>query len=586
MIFLQPLLLTLGVLIGIPFIIHLLGERKYQALSFSSLKFLREIEHDSLQKLQLRQWLVLVSRALWISMLIFTLAQPFFSKGRSSLEPGIMITDKSFSTKIDEKFRVAEESLKKKFPRWDIVAYNERTNLDSLREQIHQNIKKNKRENPNIIFLSDFQRNEQNKEVIKIIGSFTNRAYGLRVIKVKQNFAISHLQLIDENNNSRDMKSIEVQLLHNEQTLISPAVFVNLNGQKVGRANVDKKGYGYFHFSVPDEDHISCVVSCSEDEYPEDNKRYLIIRNQQRSNILCIDEKSEGNYHIKALRAMEQVKLTEIMPEKLLSVNLDQYDMLWFSNIYSVNQNMIKAIRIFAEEKPVIVTAGKMIDHPNGWESIVGDLKSVMDGSTYYRVKNIPGVEAGTDFRIKRYYHTSHHVENILWELASNDPLLMETENNIYLLLSPFHFDWNEMGLSPYFTRAISRLIEHMLNVEDLSYETGETISIKEPFSKVTTPTGEKYQVNDIFTHTNNPGFYAIENSSGRKTVAVNIPESEYVQAQLKTENIKILEWNGEDTTDIERQIKGRNSQTLFYILALLFIIFEMMLLRKGERTK
>ncbi|MEA3392522.1 MAG: BatA domain-containing protein, partial [Candidatus Marinimicrobia bacterium] len=138
MIFLQPLLLTLGVLIGIPFIIHFLGERKYQALSFSSLKFLREIEHDSLQKLQLRQWLVLVSRALWISMLVFTLAQPFFSRGRGSLEPGIMIIDKSFSTRLDEKFRVAEESLKKKFPRWDIVAYNERTNLDSLREQVHQ----------------------------------------------------------------------------------------------------------------------------------------------------------------------------------------------------------------------------------------------------------------------------------------------------------------------------------------------------------------------------------------------------------------------------------------------------------------
>ncbi len=586
MIFLQPLLLTLGVLIGIPFIIHLLGERKYQALSFSSLKFLREIEQDSLQKLQLRQWLILISRALWISMLVFTLAQPFFSRGRGSLEPGVIIADKSFSTRIDEKFRVAEESLKKEFPRWDIVVYNEGTNLDSLRKQIRQNIEKNKRENPNIIFLSDFQRNEQNKEVIKIIGSFTNRAHGLRVIKVKQNFAISHLRLIDENNNSRDTKSIEVQLSQNEQTLISPAVFVNLNGQKVGRANVDKKGYGYFHFSVPDEDHISCVVSCSEDEYPEDNKRYLVIQNQQRSNILCIDEKSEGNYHIKALRAMEQIKLTEITPEKLLSVNLDQYDMLWFSNIYSANQNMIKAIRIFAEEKPVMVTAGKMIDHPNGWESIVGDLKSVRDESAYYRVKNIPGVEAGIDFRIKRYYQTSHHVENILWKLALNDPLLMEVENNIYLLLSPFHFDWNEMGLSPYFTRAISELIEHMLNVEDLSYDTGETIFIKEPFSKVTTPTGEKYQVNDIFMHTNSPGFYTIENSSGRKTVAVNIPESEYVQAQLKTENIIILEWNGEDTTDIERQIKGRNSQTLFYILALLFIIFEMMLLRKGERTK
>ena len=586
MIFLQPLLLALGVLIGIPFIIHLLGERKYQALSFSSLKFLREIEQDSLQKLQLRQWLILVSRALWISMLVFALAQPFFSNSGGSLEPGIIIADNSFSTRTDEKFRVAEESLKKKFPRWDIVAYNENNNLDSLREQIRQNIKKNKRENPNIIFLSDFQRNEQNKEVIKIVGSFTNRAYGLRVIKAKQNFTISHFRLIDQNNNSRDMKSIEVQLSQNEQTLISPAVFFNLNGQRVGRASVDEEGYGYFHFSVPEEGDISCVVTCSEDEYPEDNKRYLVIRNQQRSNILCIDEKSEGNYHIKALRAMEQVKLTEITPEKLLSVNLDQYDMLWFSNIYSVNQNMIKAIRLFAEEKPVMMTAGKIIDHPNSWEDIVGDLKLVMDENAYYRVKNIPGVEAETDFRIKRYYQTSHQAENKLWELASNDPLLMEVENNIYLLLSPFHFDWNEMGLSPYFTRAISGLIEHMLDIDDLSYEIGETIPIKEPFTKVTTPTGEKYQVNDIFTHTNNPGFYAIENSNGRKTFAVNTPESECVQAQLKTENIKILEWNGEDTADIERQIKGRNSQTLFYILALLFIVFEMILLRKGERTR
>jgi len=47
-----------------------------------------------------------------------------------------------------------------------------------------------------------------------------------------------------------------------------------------------------------------------------------------------------------------------------------------------------------------------------------------------------------------------------------------------------------------------------------------------------------------------------------------------------------MLKWEGENIADIEKQIKGRNSQTLFYILSLLFIIFEMLLLRKGERTK
>ncbi len=50
--FLQPVLLLLGALISVPFIIHLVGEKRYRAFSFSSLKFLREIERDSLQKLK------------------------------------------------------------------------------------------------------------------------------------------------------------------------------------------------------------------------------------------------------------------------------------------------------------------------------------------------------------------------------------------------------------------------------------------------------------------------------------------------------------------------------------------------------
>jgi len=63
------------------------------------------------------------------------------------------------------------------------------------------------------------------------------------------------------------------------------------------------------------------------------------------------------------------------------------------------------------------------------------------------------------------------------------------------------------MGLSPYFTRAISGLIAKMLDVQELSYDIGETIPIKEPFSAVIAPTGENYQVKDEFTHTGTPGF-------------------------------------------------------------------------------
>lgn len=586
MTFLQPLLLSLGVLIGVPFIIHLLGERKYQALSFSSLKFLREIEHDSLQKLQLRQWLVLISRALWISMLVLALAQPFFSKSSGSLEPGIMIMDKSYSTTIDKNFRSAEKILIENFPRWDIITYDDRTNPDSLRERIRVNIKNNKRETPNIILLSDFQRNGQNEEIIRIIKLQTTRAFGFPLKKEKENFALSGLRLIEEDNNLKNMKSIEVQLSQNNQTLISPAVYINLNGKQIGRAGINEKGYGYFHFSMPGNDHIPCVVTCSEDEYPEDNIRYLVIKNQTKTKILTVSETKEINYHTRALRAMRQVSITEITPQKLTSIDLNDYDMIWFSNLYLLNPNMMKAINDFSKNKPILITSGKEITYPNGWEKITGDLVATKEEEAYFRVNKISGVAVSEDLRIKRYYHSSRKAKNTLWELVSKDPLLMETEKNIYLLLSPFHFDWNEMGLSPYFTRAISGLIAEILDVEELSYDIGETIPIKEPFSKVITPTGEQYQVKDEFIHTLTPGFYTIENPGGWTSVAVNIPESECIQTQLENEKIEMLEWNRENISDIEKQIKGRNSKTLFYILALLFIIFEMLLLRKGKRTK
>jgi len=585
-IFLQPLLLALGVLIGVPFIIHLLGERKYQALSFSSLKFLREIEHDSLQKLQLRQWLILLSRALWISMLVLALAQPFLSKGGGSLEPGILILDKSFSTRIDKNFLSGEKTLKENFPRWDVIVYNERTNPDSLREKIRLNIERNKRETPNIILLSDFQKNVQNEEIIEIIKAHTTRVFGISLEKNKENFALSRLRLIDESIHLEDMKSIEIQLSQNDQTPIPPAIDINLNGTQIGRAGINEEGYGYFHFTVPENDHIPCFARCTEDEYPEDNIRYLVINNKTKTKILCVNETNEINYYIKALQAMDRVSPTMIIPQKLTSVDIDQFDMIWFSNLYFLSPNTMRAIKDFSTNKPVLITTGKQIVHPNGWEMITGDLVPIKQQEAYFRIKKIPGVTGSEDLRIKRYYQSSRKSEHIIWALASKDPLLMETEKNIYLLLSPFHFDWNEMGLSPYFTRAISGLIAKMLDVQELSYDIGETIPIKEPFSTMIAPTGENYQVKDEFTHTSTPGFYTIENSKGRTSVAVNIPGNECIQDQIENENIYMLEWEGENIADIEKQIKGRNSQTLFYILSLLFIIFEMLLLRKGERTK
>ena len=519
-------------------------------------------------------------------MLVLALAQPFILNSNGLLDPGILVIDNSFSTSIDKNYVNTEKILIENFPRWDIITYNERTISDSLGQKLRKNIETNKRETPNIILISDFQKNIQNEEIIKIIRSQTTRAYGLAIKKMKENMSLSELRLTNGDNNIKDMKSIEIYLSQNNQTLIPPVAYINLNGKQVGRAGINKNGYGHFYFSALENDNIPCVVTCSEDEYPEDNIRYLVIKNNAKIKILCVKENNEIDYHIKALRAMERIMPTVISPQKLTSIDFNDFDMIWFSNLYLLNPNMMEKIKTFSKSKPVFITSGKDLASPNGWETITGDLSPMKKEDAYFRVKNIPGISTDEDLRIIQYYQSSLKDKNIIWELATGDPLLMEAEKNIYLLLSPFHFEWNEMGLSPYFTRVISRVIEKMLSVRDLSYEIGETIPIKEPFSKVISPSGEQYQVKDEFNNTMTPGFYSIESANSRTVFAVNIPKNECVQLEINTNNIDMLKWDGVNISDIEKQIKGRNSQTIFYILALLFIVFEMVLLKKGERTK
>jgi hypothetical protein len=179
----------------------------------------------------------------------------------------------------------------------------------------------------------------------------------------------------------------------------------------------------------------------------------------------------------------------------------------------------------------------------------------------------------------------NHGTKETIWSANNGDPIWVNYENNIYVLLTPFNFKWNKIGLSTYFMRELNLAMNIMLKREGVSFYCGEHIPLPGSFSEVTTPAGEEYRVKDIFTETRIPGFYRIENMESSRTVAVNIPDEECIQTTISDPMINILPWDGEGVEGIDRLIRGRNTQTLFFILASIFIILEMLLLRKGERT-
>mgnify|MGYP001429203929 CR=1 FL=1 len=106
--FLTPFFLWLLPLAAIPLIIHLLNRRNLITIDFSTLRFLKLLEKESIRKLQILQILLLILRTIIILFVVLMITRPVIKgifnlqdSGESALHA--IILDDSFSMKGNEK---------------------------------------------------------------------------------------------------------------------------------------------------------------------------------------------------------------------------------------------------------------------------------------------------------------------------------------------------------------------------------------------------------------------------------------------------------------------------------------------------
>ena len=76
----HPELLYALFLLLIPIIVHLFQLRKFQKVDFTNVAFLKEATLQTRKSSQIKKWLILCTRLLLLTALIFAFAQPFISK--------------------------------------------------------------------------------------------------------------------------------------------------------------------------------------------------------------------------------------------------------------------------------------------------------------------------------------------------------------------------------------------------------------------------------------------------------------------------------------------------------------------------
>ncbi|MEQ9186886.1 MAG: BatA domain-containing protein [Cryomorphaceae bacterium] len=104
MVFTSPLVLWALTLISLPIAIHLFQFRRYKKLYFSDVSLLKEVRSTSQTKNQLKHWIILLSRILFVGLLVTAFAEPMIpSINRTEANSRVSIyLDNSFSMQASE----------------------------------------------------------------------------------------------------------------------------------------------------------------------------------------------------------------------------------------------------------------------------------------------------------------------------------------------------------------------------------------------------------------------------------------------------------------------------------------------------
>jgi len=596
--FLQPLFLIFTSLAAIPIIIHLISERRYKKYYFSSIKFLKEIHSGSIKKMKLQQLLILLFRVLWIVALILAFSQPFWKKfkfGNSRLENGILIVDNSFSMNIDDQLKNKIKILENNFPKWKLIKIdNENFSTDSVKNLMDEYFHSNGIFDRNVILFSDCQKNKMTDSLLKIIEKIESiEQSNFIVTNSLQSFNANISTFYIENRFHPIDEFVQINLKANssiERFDVTP-VYLNVNGKRIGQVTLNEKGYGSFSFIPENEEWILGTVTIEGDDYEKDNSIYFSFPVQKTINILNITKSEDEDYILLAFDAIEEIKSETISPSELSSNNIQEMDLIILNNLYKFSSAQKKRLIKFAQKKPIILITGKNIKN-NYWQKYTGNLmKPQNENSTSFLTLSFIKSDynfkqfSKSQLKVKKYYTTNKNNKINIWKLSNGRSLLFKDKNlKIYTLLSPFDFSWNELGLSPYFTRLLKSFIHQAIFFPKTNIILDEPIVNNGQDFTITNTKNENERVNSTYTKTDVAGFYKMKFNDEELTYSANIPESEKIIETIHGKNRTIIKWDKKTFGNIEKFKQGKSLNEFFLILTAIFFGIEMMLLATGKQ--
>ena len=459
--FKNPEILYFLWLLIIPILVHLFQFQKFVKVPFTNVAFLQKIIQDSRKSSRLKKWLILATRMLLLSAILFTFSQPFFSDGKSTKNEKINIyIDNSLSTQAKgEKgilLQVAVNEIIENAPQSNMYslltndAFYDNISFSELKKIVLELDYSSKKPSINSVLLkiNAFSKNKINASNETILISDFQNIYNNEFTNVTPPFSIIKLTESQKNNISIDSvftsNSMDETVLHvvvknqgEPKKNIPIALYTEKELASKQSFSMEENSTKTILFSLQKKEAFNGKINISfSDTFSFDNTFYFHLKSAKKINVLAIG--NEVGF-LSKLYTEDEFNFTQNLPENINYNLLPKQDVLILYELEKISEILSKSIQDFISKSGSVVIVPNPNSDINSYNQFLQKFSSSSFSSKNIDSLKITNINESHPFFknvfSKKVENFQYPTVNHFYEISSkNETKIVSFENNVSFL--------------------------------------------------------------------------------------------------------------------------------------------------------
>ncbi|MDK2771381.1 MAG: BatA and WFA domain-containing protein [Flavobacterium sp.] len=634
--FKHPEILYFLFLLVIPILVHLFQLRRFKKTYFTNVKLLKELQQQTHKTSTIKKWLLLATRLLLLTFLIFAFAQPFFEAKESEQKQNelVILLDNSFSMQakgengellkkavqdilenVDENqiFSIVTPSV----AFWDVDKQTIQSDLQKLTYtylpfEIDNLVNQVTLSKPNIpvdyIVITD---GVQVKPSSLLNELKSNVYFWLPKSEKQYNCSIENMSIVNESDNLYDIK-IDLKSYGEFEDKVQLSIFED--NQVIAKTQVEfAKNKAEILVSVPKKEMQGTVI-IDDKSLTFDNTYYFTLVKPEKSNVLVVSSESNATF-LSKIYTNKEFNL-ELSTLKTLDFSkIENQDCIVLNELKNLPQSLLNTLQVFYQNGGNIVVVPNRESNLEDYNALLqkfGNGKIVSSFNTEKEITKInfthPLYENVFEKSVSNFqypkvnsgFQFSGNFFNVL-TFSDGQPFLASLSNkvgNLFLFSSALNKENSNFQNSPLIVPTFYKMAFSKLNTTSSTFEIGQNgnLILNAILSKdeVVTIKNDKYSfipIQQIITdkvkltfqdYPENAGNYnIIQQDKEIAKISFNYPKNESNCVQNNTLNFDNFTSINSVSQAIDEMFSKRLDTMLwkwFLTATLLFLIIELLI--------